>query len=316
LGNPLTVISLARFSLRLSLPSFSIIMSRHPSDAFIQFVYALSSLVLPPRLEYDVPSSSTSTTSQTARRHIEPCQLSLSDHLLGDLHNLIKSHIEHVGESPSPGLITPAFAQLGEISNRFRALSRDAASEASREYVSGEYGESHFLKAYLINPLNEVLRLIFPNDRLYWRFVGTGPGGKPDIELILDPSNGLPKLEIRRLAVAEIKTIEAFSERHVSSLRTGVSFGEFIMDDGNTIYNYRTERPNSSQNQRGHPSRVLTQVSDLMEKGGDALICLGSLSVRCSHGCSPGTSCSVSPPTTTNGFSSTANHPPTESTTS
>ncbi len=84
----------------------------------------------------------------------------------------------------------------------------------------------HFLKAYLINPLNKVLRLIFPNDCLYWRFVGTGPGREPDIELILDPSNGLPKLEIRRLAVAEIKTIEAFSEGHVSNLRTGVSFGD------------------------------------------------------------------------------------------
>ncbi len=69
---------------------------------------------------------------------IEPCQLSLSDHLLGDLHNLIKSHIEPVDQSPSPGFITPAFAQLGQISNRFRALSHDASSEASREWISGE----------------------------------------------------------------------------------------------------------------------------------------------------------------------------------
>jgi len=61
------------------------------------------------------------------------------------------------------------------LSARFKRTTEDAQVEAEKQKLSGEMGLSHYVKSYLIDPLNALLREEpLAGLRLYWRFLGTG----------------------------------------------------------------------------------------------------------------------------------------------
>ncbi|WVR00404.1 hypothetical protein IAU59_007547 [Kwoniella sp. CBS 9459] len=130
-----------------------------------------------------------------------------NEDLLTHLHRLIVAHL-----GPQCHLFTRQFDRLAGLTlqQRLNLATHEAAHEALKG-VSGEVGESAFLKSYLIDMVN--LFFHFPPfdqfPTLQLRLVGVGASGKPDIELVLGevviavfevkPSNVIRNKDLDRL---------------------------------------------------------------------------------------------------------------------
>ena len=149
---------------------------------------------LPERLRYESASTSTNGVSVTVVNKTGPCQLAHSPALFPLLHETLNKttewifprNDEHMGQSHHDA------SDASSLARHLENTSVWAEDAAHTQLVSGEMGVSHLLMAYLVLPLNILLRLMFLGTGwiVYWRFVGTGPGGKPDIELICTRPDG------------------------------------------------------------------------------------------------------------------------------
>lgn len=131
------------------------------------------------------------------------------ERLLNHAHTLLVSHI-------LPHLDTYNIRELSlNFYRRLATATSEAKDEAGTQYLSGEMGLSHFFKSYLIDPLNRLFRLPpFEHLDIYWRFVGLGPGGKPDIELVVRG---------KVVAVIEIKAPYAITNEDIEGIEGDVS---------------------------------------------------------------------------------------------
>ncbi len=138
------------------------------------------------------------------------------------------------------------------LSARFKRTTEDAQVEAEKQKLSGEMGLSHYVKSYLIDPLNALLREEpLAGLRLYWRFLGTGTAGRPDIELVFEDNGGE-----HVLAVYEIKTSKAVSNTDVGEMIAEIANGALSVNDSGRVCdeNGTTESVKCE---------VTTQVSDI-----------------------------------------------------
>lgn len=152
----------------------------------ITLLSLLESHELPESLKYDKETSGKSSAKSTSvsSRAVEvtpECVLREDDHLLNRVHHTLERLSTFISSSHTfpPGSLLPDSSQLVEIDREFKTVTSRARREATREKMSAETGESHFLKAHLVNPLNLLLEVLFPHLRVYWRFVGWDPEGNP-----------------------------------------------------------------------------------------------------------------------------------------
>jgi hypothetical protein len=88
------------------------------------------------------------------------------------------------------------------------AQATDQGAKQIKHSLSGEVGLSHLQKSILIDFINDMLlHADLPVGHiLFWRFVGVGKPGKPDVELVLKVVN---QSQVREVCsgVIKIKTI-------------------------------------------------------------------------------------------------------------
>ena len=191
---------------------------------------------LPNTLRYESDSISTNVVSATMVNQTGPCQLAYSPAVSSQLHETLKQSTDWIlsRDHERIGRTTHNASDVSTLAEQLDSTSTWAEDAARNQIVSGEMGESHFLMAYLVLPLNNLLRLMFSGTRwvVYWRFVGIGSGGKPDIELVCARSDGT----CVKLAVCEIKTIDAFTFQNMSELLSDIQGGRLSMDGQNAFY--------------------------------------------------------------------------------
>ena len=184
----------------------------------------------PVNLTYDAGGSSTTVVSDSVVNQMPRAHLISSPQLLHVVHTTLSTHAAFLAPSavPRPGRLGPSAEDTDGLKELLRTSSASAALAATHQVISGELGQSHFVMAYLIAPLNEHLRLSFGGTGLvvYWRFVGGGPGGHADIELVWDrtgprqPDRHRPlnHRELVKLAVIEIQTDSALPDPLLDNL--------------------------------------------------------------------------------------------------
>ena len=138
---------------------------------------------LPNKLRYESRSKSTNVVSEAVVNQTGSCQLAYSPAVSSQLHEtLIRStdwifprDDEHIGRTVHDASAVSTFAEHLDSTSTW---AKDAARD---QLVSGEMGESHFLMAYLILPLNNLLRLIFrvPGGSSIGDLWGSDPGENP-----------------------------------------------------------------------------------------------------------------------------------------
>ncbi len=226
----------------------------------ITLLSLLESHELPESLKYDKETSGKSSAKSTSvsSRAVEvtpECVLREDDHLLNRVHHTLERLSTFISSSHTfpPGSLLPDSSQLVEIDREFKTVTSRARREATREKMSAETGESHFLKAHLVNPLNLLLEVLFPHLRVYWRFVGLGSGGKPDIELVIETEGALVKS-----AVCEIKTVDAVSQTTVRRIPVDAGENKLYMKGNEVVTEDDAEL---ERGKRSHQCKVVQQVS-------------------------------------------------------
>ena len=217
---------------------------------------------LPNKLRYESDSISTNVVSATMVNQTGPCQLAYSPAVSSQLHEtLIRStdwifprDDEHIGRTVHDASAVSTFAE------HLDSTSTWAKDAARNQLVSGEMGESLFLMAYLILPLNNLLRLIFSGTRwvAYWRFVGIGSGGEPGIELVCTRPDGT----CVKLAVCEIKTIDAFTNRNMHQLLSDIRDERLSMNGHNAFY--EQGKATVPPTQQSKSCKIVQQVSHVL----------------------------------------------------
>ena len=219
----------------------------------------LSRHCLAERLRYETASTTTNVVSVSVVDKTGPCQLVHSPALSSRLHETLKKATDWIfprGDDDHDGHHDAS--DVANLAKHLQDTSVWAEDAALTQLVSGEMGESHFLMAYLVLPLNNLLRLMFSATGLivYWRFVGIGPGGKPDIELICHRRQ---EGTTEKLAVCEIKTIDALTNRYMNQLLSDIRDGRLSMDGQHAFY--EQGKATVPRAQRSKSCKIAQQVS-------------------------------------------------------
>jgi len=161
-------------------------------DPVDDLVLLLSNHSLPEQIDYDLNSTGSTMVSASVVDKISTCLLQSSPQLSRGLQNVLVLYASLLAPThqPAVGITRASRVDTIESGERYAISTREAQEAALAEMISGELGESHYIMVHLIHPLNLHLRRILLGTGLnvYWRFVGHGPAGKPDIELVYDPS--------------------------------------------------------------------------------------------------------------------------------
>jgi len=245
-------------------------------DPVDDLVLLLSNHSLPEQIDYDLNSTGSTMVSASVVDKISTCLLQSSPQLSRGLQNVLVLYASLLAPThqPAVGITRASRVDTIESGERYAISTREAQEAALAEMISGELGESHYIMVHLIHPLNLHLRRILLGTGLnvYWRFVGHGPAGKPDIELVYDPSTPRVRRCLIKLAVCEIKSELALPNRLVADIISGVTNRQLKMA-GNVVVERGQEHV--PRELRAKRCKITEQVSRVPTRG-----YLGSLSCQ------------------------------------
>lgn len=101
--------------------------------------------------------------------------------------------------------------------------------------ISGEVGVQSFIATFLAESVNKFLSetaFASAGCRLYWRIVGLGKSGRPDLELVLSWMDDRGQVIEKILAVIEVKTTYSMSPSHATNIRQATDAGIIIDQRG------------------------------------------------------------------------------------
>jgi len=123
--------------------------------------------------------------------------------------------------------------------------------------ISGEVGVQSFIATFLAESVNKFLSetaFASAGCRLYWRIVGLGKSGRPDLELVLSWMDDRGQVIEKILAVIEVKTTYSMSPSHATNIRQATDAGIIIDQRGEV-------RVAQAQRLLDGPKRIIQQVS-------------------------------------------------------
>lgn len=221
------------------------------STAATSLANLLNLLDLPRRLHFVNSGSQTpSDLSQNALNTIGgPVRITPDTSLLPSLHPLL---YQYARDWPIPDTALP---RLQSLLYGLSELAQSWADPLKR--ISGEVGVQSFIATFLAESVNKFLSetaFASAGCRLYWRIVGLGKSGRPDLELVLSWMDDRGQVIEKILAVIEVKTTYSMSPSHATNIRQATDAGIIIDQRGEV-------RVAQAQRLLDGPKRIIQQVS-------------------------------------------------------
>lgn len=214
---------------------------RH-DDELARMVSLLDRLELPGDFAY-VSALKTGTTgmtpsSRTDTKIMKICNLRPSkQHIPNTLHDILMKYIPFLASSQQRlgNDLRPSVASTEEIEAFLSSQTEEAAWMKSKGMkFAGELELTFHLFQRLVQPINRMLEVLplklEEGEIVFFRPSSTGPGGRPDIEMVLQRADGSQVI----LFIIEVKTTKAVSNAAQEAITTDIAnyTHQFINDKG------------------------------------------------------------------------------------
>ena len=194
---------------------------------------ALASLDLSHPLQLEPGGAKTATSVSTAA--LKPICNLLSNVVYAQdtVFAHFDNHLRQVAERLEPAEMMWLFGPDSPIQSYHHNALLRASSDA---VFSGEAGLADFILRHILSRLDSVLHgqpfaWLPPTIKMFWRLAGLGPGGRPDLELVIDYVPDVTSGIWRRVigVVLELKLPSAVSGQEMESMVADVASGSFYV---------------------------------------------------------------------------------------